>query len=82
MPPSKSPNYLAPTQVELEAAANSQNALLPIQKVPVEGSNKPCTVFFDTGSNTSLIRHAYAQQLGLPGTLVTQHLQVTGRQPE
>ena len=43
---------------------------------------KPCTVFFDSGSNTNLVCHAYAQQLGLPGTPVTQHLQVTGKQPE
>ena len=68
--------------MELETAEDSQNALLPIQQVAVEGANKPCIVFFDSGSNTNLVLHAYAQQLGLPGTLVTQHLQVTGKQPE
>ena len=82
MPPSKSPNFTAPMQVELEAANDIQNALLPIQQVPVEGSSKSCNVFFDSGSNTNLVRHAYAQQLGLPGSPVTQHLQVTGKQPE
>ena len=82
MPPSKSPNYVAPMRVVLETAENSQNALLPIQQVEVEGPNKPCTVFFDSGSNTNLVHHAYAQQLGLPGTPVTQHLQVTVKQPK
>ena len=82
MPPSKSPNFTAPTQAELEAANDTQNALLPIQQVLVEGSSKSCNVFFDSGSNTNLVRHAYAQELGLPGAPVTQHLQVTGKQPE
>ena len=68
--------------MELEAAELTQNALPPIQQVSMEGANKPCRVFFDSGSNTNLVRHAYAQQLGLLGTLVTQHLQVTGKQPE
>ena len=82
MPPRKSPNYVAPTRVELETAENSQNALLPIQQVKVEGANKPCTVFFDSESNANLVHHAYAQQLGLPVTPVTQHLQVPGKEPE
>ena len=46
------------------------------------GANKPCVVFFVTGSNTNLVWHTFSQELGLPGTPVTQHLQVTGRQPE
>ena len=50
MPPSKSPNYLAPSQDELEAANITKNALLPIQ-----GLNKLCNVFFDSGSNTNLV---------------------------
>ena len=82
MPPSKSPNYIAPSQAELEAAINTQNVLLPIQQVLVEGLSKLCNVFFNSGSNTNLVRHAYAQELGLPGSPVTQHLQVTGKQPE
>ena len=75
MPPSKSPIYVAPGRRELETAEQSQNALLPIQRVEVGGAKKPCVVFFDSGSNTNLIRHTYAQELGLPGTPVTQHLQ-------
>ena len=75
-------NFTAPTQAELKAANDTQNALLPIQQVPVEGSSKSCNVFFDSGSNTTLVRHAYAQELGLPGSPVTQHLQVTGKKPE
>ena len=55
MPPSKSPNNLAPSQEELEAANNTQNALLPIQEVLVEGFNKSCNVFFNSGSNTNLV---------------------------
>ena len=82
MPPSKSPNYVAPGKLEQETAEESQKALLPIQRVEVGGANKPCVVFFDTGSNTNLVRHTFAQELGLPGTPVTQHLQVTGKQPE
>ena len=82
MPPSKFQNFVAPGRMELETAENSQNALLPIQQVVVEGANKPCIVFFDSGSNTNLVCHAYVQELGLPGTPVTQHLQVTGKQPE
>ena len=82
MPPSRSPNYLAPGKMELETAEESQNALLPIQQVQVGGASKPCVVFFDSGSNINLVRHAFAQELGLPGTPVTQHLQVTGKQPE
>ena len=48
----------------------------------MEGADKPYIDFFDSESNTNLVRHAYAQQLGLPGTQVTQHLQVTGKQPK
>ena len=55
MPPSKSPDYVAPGKMELETAEESANALLPIQSVEVEGANKPCVTFFDTGSNTNLI---------------------------
>ena len=77
MPPSKSPNYVAPGRMELENAENLQNDLLPIQQVVVEGTDKPCITFFDSGSNTYLVCHAYAQQLGLPGSPVTQYLQVT-----
>ena len=68
MPPSKFPNFTAPTQADFEAANETQNALLPIQQVPVEGSRKLCNVFFDSGSNTNLVRHAYAQELGLSGS--------------
>ena len=82
MPPSKSLNYVAPRKMELEAAEYFSNALLPIQKIEVGGAPVTCVVFFDSGSNTNLIHAAYAQQLGLPGTPVTQHLQVTGKQPE
>ena len=57
MPPSKSPNYVAPGKLELETAEESQNALLPIQRVEVGGANKPCVVFFDTRSNTNLVQH-------------------------
>ena len=49
MPTSKSPNYIAPSQAELEAANNTQNVLLPIQEVLVEGLSKSCNVFFDSG---------------------------------
>ena len=82
MRPSKSLNYVTPGKRELEAAENSANALLPIQEIEVGGAPVTCVVFFDSGSNTNLICAAYAQQLGLPGTPVTQHLQVTGKQPE
>ena len=55
MTPSRSPNYVAPGKLELETAENSHNALLPIQQVEVGGANKPCVVFFDSGSNTNLV---------------------------
>ena len=48
----------------------------------MEGQGKTCNLLYDSGSNINLIRHAYAQELGLPGSPVSQVLQVTGKEPE
>ena len=82
MPPSRSPNHLAPSKEELEQADKSQNALLPMQEIMIEGQSKACVTFFNSGSNTNKICRAFAESLGLPGSPVTQRLQVTGKQPE
>ena len=61
---------------------NTEVTLLPIQEVMVEGQSRTCNLLYDSGSNVNLIRHAYAKQLGLSGSTVSQTLQVTGREPE
>lgn len=83
MSPSRSPNYSAPSKEELEQANTFKNDLLPMQEIMVQGveQNKACVTFFDSGPNTNLICRAFAESLGLPGFPVTQHLQVTGKQP-
>ena len=75
-------NYRAPSKEQMELARNPNITLLPIQEVMVEGQNKSCNLLYDSGSNVNLIRHAYAKELGLSGSTVSQSLQVTGREPE
>ena len=48
----------------------------------MEGRKRTCNLLYDSGTNVNLIRHAYAKELGLSGSTVSQSLQVTGREPE
>ena len=80
-PPNKH-NYRAPSKEQLELAHSSKIPLLPIQEVMVEGQDKTCNLLNDSGSNINLICHTYAKELGLPGSPVSQVLQVTWKEPE
>jgi hypothetical protein len=74
-PPAKSPSYAASTQEKLEYAELSQNSLPLMQDIKVMGvgeKKKNCVAFFGTGSNINLVCRAFAENLYIPATAVTQ----------
>lgn len=60
----------------------AKNVLLLVQKIPVQGSKKKCTVLFDQGSTISLVTENYAKTAGLEGTEVSLDLSGVGNKTE
>ena len=70
-------NNLPPTQSELDVQdREGMNTMFLVQSIPVQGSsgNREALVFFDKGSNVSMIRDEMANKLGLEGLPVKQKL--------
>merc|ERR1711867_294194 len=68
-------NNLPPTQSELDVQdREGKNTMFLVQSIPVQGSsgNMEALVFFDKGSNVSMIRYEMANKLGLEGLPVKQ----------
>merc|ERR1712219_78391 len=66
-----------PTERELEVQEREgMNTMFLVQRVPVQGSStrEEALVFFDKGSNVSMIRDETANKLGLKGLPVKQKL--------
>merc|ERR1712121_527160 len=74
-------NNLPPTQSELDVQdREGMNTMFLVQSIPVQGSsgNMEALVFFDKGSNVSMIRDEMANKLGLEGLPVKQKLVRSG----
>merc|ERR1711867_418021 len=70
-----------PTEQELEVQeGEGLNTMFLVQRVPVQGSSttEEALVFFDKGSNVSMIRDEMANKLGLKGLPVKQKLVRSG----
>merc|ERR1711867_119431 len=70
-----------PTERELEVQEREgMNTMFLVQRVPVQGSStrEDALVFFDKGSNVSMIRDETANKLGLKGLPVKQKLVRSG----
>merc|ERR1712121_219654 len=68
---------MGPTQSELDVQdREGMNTMFLVQSIPVQGSsgNREALVFFDKGSNVSMIREELANKLGLKGLPVKQKL--------
>ena len=67
-----------PTESELEVQdREGMNTMFLVQKIPVQGfsTEEEALVFYDKGSNVSMIRDEMANKLGLEGLPVKQKLQ-------
>merc|ERR1711895_275782 len=70
-----------PTERELEVQEREgMNTMFLVQRIPVQGSStrEEALVFFDMGSNVSMIRDEMANKLGLKGLPVKQKLVRSG----
>merc|ERR1712239_89232 len=74
-------NNQPPTESELEIQdREGMNTMFLVQRVPVQGSStkEEALVFYDKGSNVSMIRDEMANKLGLKGLPVKQKLVRSG----
>merc|ERR1711888_493815 len=74
-------NNQPPTESELEIQdREGMNTMFLVQRIPVKGSSatKEALVFYDKGSNVSMIRDEMASKLGLKGRPVKQKLVRSG----
>ena len=70
-----------PTETELQIQdREGMNTMFLVQSVPVQGSSsvQDALVFYDKGSNVTMIRNEMAQKLGLEGLEVKQKLVRSG----